>query len=84
MLERGEAEERRDRAGDGRMHGADAHLDLLLGLFDVARSVEQADMGGVVLVDGDLVPDWRVPSSWLASLLDRAADRFAALRGDAG
>jgi hypothetical protein len=26
MLERGEAEERRDRAGDGRMHGADAHL----------------------------------------------------------
>ena len=32
-----------------------------------------ADPGGMVLVDGDLQPDWRIPSSWLADLLARAA-----------
>jgi hypothetical protein len=47
----------------------------------VARSVSQADRGAMVLVDGDLVPDWRVPSSWLASLLDRAAERRVLLVG---
>jgi hypothetical protein len=47
----------------------------------VARSVEEADPGGLVLVDGDLVPDWRIPSSWLAALLDRATERGLVLAG---
>ena len=28
--------------------------------------------GALVLVDGDLQPDWRIPPTWLAELLDRA------------
>src|SRR4029077_535928 len=36
MLEVGEAEERRDRSSDRRMHSTDPHFDLLLGLLDVA------------------------------------------------
>ena len=34
MLQRREAEERRDRRVGGRVHGADAHFDFLLGQFD--------------------------------------------------
>ena len=41
----------------------------------VSRSVEEAEPAGLVLVDGDLQPDWRIPSSFLASLLARAAER---------
>ena len=33
--------------------------------------VAEGDPGGLVLVDGDLQPDWRIPSSWLADLLAR-------------
>jgi hypothetical protein len=47
----------------------------------VARCVEEADPGGMVLVDGDLVPDWRVPSSWVAALMDRALARQLLLAG---
>jgi hypothetical protein len=47
----------------------------------VNRSVEEAERGALVLVDGDLVPDWRVPSSWLAGLLDRAVERGVLLAG---
>ncbi|MFN2609012.1 MAG: DNA double-strand break repair nuclease NurA [Acidimicrobiales bacterium] len=47
----------------------------------VAASVEQADAGALVLVDGDLQPDWRIPSSFLAGLLARAADRGVTLAG---
>jgi hypothetical protein len=39
----------------------------------VARCVEECEAGGMVLIDGDLQPDWRVPSWWLAQLLARAA-----------
>ncbi|MGH9125871.1 MAG: DNA double-strand break repair nuclease NurA [Acidimicrobiales bacterium] len=40
----------------------------------VARSVEEADgPGALVLVDGDLEPDWRLPPLWLEALLTRAA-----------
>ena len=39
----------------------------------VERSVEQAEPGGVVLVDGDLQPDWRIPSTYLADLLTEAS-----------
>jgi hypothetical protein len=41
----------------------------------VERCVEEAEPGALVLVDGDLQPDWRIPSSFLAGLLGRAAGR---------
>ncbi len=47
----------------------------------VAACVEQGPPGAFVLVDGDLVPDWRIPSSWLAGLLARAADRGVLVAG---
>lgn len=47
----------------------------------VARSVEDAEPGALVLVDGDLQPDWRIPSSFLAGLLARAAERKVTLAG---
>lgn len=50
--------------------------------WDAARrSVEEADPGAVVLVDGDLQPDWRIPSSFLADLLRLAEDRRVTLAG---
>ena len=33
------------------------------------RLVDEAEPGAVVLVDGDLQPDWRIPARWLAGLL---------------
>ena len=45
----------------------------------VQRSVDEADSGALVLVDGDLQPDWRIPSSWLAQLFERAAERGVTL-----
>ena len=47
----------------------------------VERSVEEADGGAVVLVDGDLQPDWRIPSSYLAAILARARQRGVTLAG---
>ncbi|HVM01850.1 MAG TPA: DNA double-strand break repair nuclease NurA [Acidimicrobiales bacterium] len=47
----------------------------------VARCVEEADPGALVLVDGDLQPDWRIPSPFLAGLLARAAERAVTLAG---
>lgn len=47
----------------------------------VERCVEEAAPGALVLVDGDLQPDWRVPSSFLADLLARAAEREILLVG---
>jgi hypothetical protein len=47
----------------------------------VSRSVEEAGPGAMVLVDGDLQPDWRIPARWLADLLVRAAERGVALAG---
>ena len=41
----------------------------------IQRCVEEAAPGALVLVDGDLQPDWRIPSSFLARLLARAAER---------
>jgi hypothetical protein len=41
----------------------------------IERSVDDADPGAMVLVDGDLQPDWRIPSSVLGRLLGRAAER---------
>ncbi len=39
----------------------------------VARCLEQAGPGALVLVDGDLVADWRIPPSMVGGLLGRAA-----------
>ena len=47
----------------------------------VARSIDQADPGGLVLVDGDLQPDWRIPPSYLAELLQRAGRRGVLVAG---
>ena len=47
----------------------------------VAGCVEEAAPGALVLVDGDLQPDWRIPSRWLAALLERAAERGVTLAG---
>ena len=47
----------------------------------VARCVEEAEPGALVLVDGDLQPDWRIPARWLEQLLLRASEREVALVG---
>ncbi len=47
----------------------------------VERSVEEAEPGGVVLIDGDLQPDWRIPSAYLAGLLARAGERGVLVAG---
>jgi hypothetical protein len=47
----------------------------------VERSVDEAEAGALVLVDGDLQPDWRIPSAFMASLLARAAERRVTLAG---
>ncbi|MGH9131232.1 MAG: hypothetical protein ACRDWV_06065 [Acidimicrobiales bacterium] len=41
----------------------------------LARTVEEAEPGALVLVDGDLRPDWRIPGAWAARILARAAER---------
>jgi hypothetical protein len=41
----------------------------------VERCVEEADEGALVLVDGDLWPDWRIPSSYVGGLLERGRQR---------
>ena len=52
----------------------DAKIDLNL-LRDreewvaVEQCIAEAEPGALVLVDGDLVPDWRIPSRWLKGLL---------------
>jgi hypothetical protein len=47
----------------------------------VGRCVDEADPGALVLIDGDLQPDWRIPSSFLDGLLTRAAARGVTLAG---
>lgn len=47
----------------------------------VSDAVGRADPGALVLVDGDLQPDWRIPSWWLGSLLESAAARGVHLVG---
>jgi hypothetical protein len=71
-------EDRAVAAGLGLGISADAAVDLNL-LRDVEewraveRCVAEASPGAVVLVDGDLEPDWRVAPWWFAELLGRAA-----------
>lgn len=47
----------------------------------VSGAVDDADDGALVLVDGDLVPDWRIPATWVAELHERAAARGIVLAG---
>lgn len=47
----------------------------------VEQCVAEAERGALVLVDGDLVPDWRIPSHWLKGLLGRAAEAGVTLAG---
>jgi len=47
----------------------------------VRQCVAEADPGALVLVDGDLQPDWRIPSSFLGDLLRQAVDRGVVLAG---
>jgi len=47
----------------------------------VRQCVEEADPGALVLIDGDLQPDWRIPSSFLGGLLTGAAERGVVLAG---
>ena len=47
----------------------------------VARCVDTAQPGTLVLVDGDLQPDWRIRSTWLAELFARAEERAVVLAG---
>ena len=47
----------------------------------VERCIAEAERGAVVLVDGDLVPDWRIPSRWLKGLLERADGAGVTLAG---
>jgi hypothetical protein len=41
----------------------------------VQRCIQEADPGALVLVDGDLQPDWRIPSTYLAGILEAATRR---------
>jgi hypothetical protein len=80
----GSGEERVAAASLGLGVAPDAAVDLNL-LRDcaewdmVGRCVEEAVAGGLVLVDGDLRPDWRIPVSQVAALLDRARERGVTL-----
>ena len=47
----------------------------------VERCIDEAAAGALVLVDGDLQPDWRIPSTFLARLLERAASRGVVVAG---
>lgn len=47
----------------------------------VARCVEEAGPGAVVLVDGDLEADWRIPGAEVAGLLGRAAAAGVVIAG---
>ncbi len=46
-----------------------------------ARCIDEAEPGALVLLDGDLQPDWRIPSSWLAGVLAAASSRAITLVG---
>src|SRR5205823_9435899 len=47
----------------------------------VERCVEEAQPGALLLVDGDLVPDWRIPSTFMGELLERSAERSVVIAG---
>ena len=46
-----------------------------------ADCVNEASPGSLVLVDGDLAPDWRIAPDWLPQLFDVASDRGVTMVG---
>ena len=73
-------------AASGAPIAADCSVDVNLlrewGEWSAAAScVSSASPGSVVLVDGDLQPDWRLSGEWLASLMDLANERGVVLAG---
>jgi len=44
-------------------------------------AVDEADAGAMVLVDGDLEPDWRLAPAYLTALFERAAARDVTIAG---
>ncbi len=82
----GLGEERAALAQTGAPVSPDAPVDINL-LRDwaewslVESCVLECAPGGMVLVDGDLQPDWRIPSGWLAGLLESARARRVTLVG---
>ena len=82
----GLGEDRHTLAAIGAPVSADAAVDINLlrdwgEWSEIARSVAECSPGGLVLVDGDLQPDWRIAASWLASLFEQADDRQVTLIG---
>jgi hypothetical protein len=47
----------------------------------VQRCVDDASPGGLVLIDGDLQPDWRIVPAYLAALLAAAAEGGVVIAG---
>ncbi len=47
----------------------------------IAAAVAAAEPDSMVLVDGDLQPDWRISAAWLADVLTTAVDRHIHLVG---
>ena len=47
----------------------------------ISGCVEQSPRGTLILVDGDLQPDWRIRSQWLAELFASAENRGVVLAG---
>jgi hypothetical protein len=45
----------------------------------VELSLAEAEPGALILIDGDLQPDWRIPSSYVGELLVRARERGVTL-----
>lgn len=47
----------------------------------VQGCLETAPRGSFILIDGDLQPDWRIPSAFLSGILDRAQSAGVTLAG---
>jgi hypothetical protein len=82
----GLGQSRKALASSGAPAPADSAVDVNLlrdwGEWEaVAGCVGESPAGSMVLVDGDLQPDWRIPSTWLGSLLATAAERGVTIAG---
>jgi hypothetical protein len=84
LLGLGEERAALSRSGAPVAAGAPVDVNLLRDWAEwslVAACVSECEPGGMVLVDGDLQPDLRIPSSWLAGLLESALARGVTLLG---
>jgi hypothetical protein len=65
-------------AADGLPEGASVDVNLLRDQAEweaVAGAVDRAAPGSVILLDGDLVPDWRIPPDRVPGIIAAAAGR---------